>query len=131
MARLRTNQHACIKYWTVQFSNWQLLYHGVVRSKPINIVHNLHRYIEQFAGSLQALCFYAVQISSHGISQQPSLFRLDLIRIFKSKAFRLEDCSSPGGSRKLSFPDFMKTAALRAGRLYSHEIHLVLVSDRG
>jgi len=35
------------EYWKGQFSNWHLFYNDVVRSKPMNIVHNLHRYVEK------------------------------------------------------------------------------------
>jgi hypothetical protein len=56
----------------------------------------------------------------------------------KGKAFPLQAWSGPGGSRKLRFPEFMTTAqdggklsALRAGRLYPQEIHLVLISVWG
>jgi len=56
----------------------------------------------------------------------------------KGKAVPLQAWRGPEGSRKLRFPDFMTTAqnggklsALRTGRLYPQEIHLVLISVRG
>ena len=56
----------------------------------------------------------------------------------KYKVRPLQAWSSPEGSRKLRFPDFMTTAqdggkvsTLRTGRLYPQEIHLVLISVRG
>ena len=56
----------------------------------------------------------------------------------KGKAVPLQAWSGPEGSRKLSFPDFMKwhrmvvrLSALRTVRLYPQEIHLVLISVTG
>jgi len=56
----------------------------------------------------------------------------------KGKAVPLQAWKGPEVSRKLMFPDFVTTAqdggrlsALRTGRLYSHEILLVLISVRG
>ena len=56
----------------------------------------------------------------------------------KVKQSCLQSWSGPEGSRKLRFPDFMTTAqdggkvvSSRHNRLYSQEIHLVLISVRG
>jgi len=58
--------------------------------------------------------------------------------IVKGKAVPLEAWRGPEASRKLRFPDFVRTAqdggklsALRTGRLYPQEILLVLISVRG
>ena len=52
----------------------------------------------------------------------------------KGKAAPLQVWSDPDGSRTLRFPDFMtiaKDGGKVVSRLYSHEIHLVLISIRG
>jgi hypothetical protein len=49
-----------------------------------------------------------------------------LVKPVKGKAVPLQAWSGTEGSRKLRFADFM-ISALRTGRLYPQEIHLVLV----
>ena len=54
----------------------------------------------------------------------------------KGKAVPLQAWSGPEGSRKLRFPwqrhrMVVRLSALRTGRLYSPDIHLVLISVRG
>jgi hypothetical protein len=56
--------------------------------------------------------------------------------MYKGKAVPLKVWSSPEGSRKLRFPDYMKTAedggkVVSTAHLYPQEMHLVLISVRG
>ena len=54
------------------------------------------------------------------------------LRVKKGKAVPLPAWSGPEVSRKLRFPDFIvRLSALRTGRLYPQEIHLLLISVRG
>jgi hypothetical protein len=76
------------------------------------------------------------------LSTNPSRFNLKEGYVIdikcKGKAVPLQAWSGPEGSRKLRFPDFMKTTqdggkvvSLTHRPLYPQEIHLVLISVRG